>query len=78
MTMAANVRFLLCLVLVLLSFSMSETRPIHHSSHQRRSHRSLIETAKEVLDESMRSQEIVGGFNQSFRVSPGGPDPHHH
>ncbi|KAJ9153537.1 hypothetical protein P3X46_026964 [Hevea brasiliensis] len=70
--------FLLCLVLVLLSFSRVENRPIHHFSHQRRITRSLIETAKEVLDESIRRQEMIGGFNESFRVSPGGPDPHHH
>ncbi|EEF42819.1 conserved hypothetical protein [Ricinus communis] len=71
-----NVKFLLCLVLVMLSFSRSETRPINHQ--EKTGDRSLIEITKEVLKESLRRQELIGGFNQSKRRSPGGPDPHHH
>ncbi|KAJ9185597.1 hypothetical protein P3X46_005209 [Hevea brasiliensis] len=77
--MANNLRVLLCLVLVLLSFSRLETLPIHHFPRQRRiTARSLIESAKEVLNESIKRREMLGGFNESVRRSPGGPDPQHH
>ncbi|KDP32497.1 hypothetical protein JCGZ_14700 [Jatropha curcas] len=70
-------KFLLCLFLILISFSRIETRPMPMASNQK-INRSLIESTKEVLKESLRRQEMVGGFNQSLRISPGGPDPHHH
>ncbi|OAY54809.1 hypothetical protein MANES_03G103300v8 [Manihot esculenta] len=75
-----NLRILLYLLLVLLLFSRLEARPIHDqlSNERRITSLSLIERAKEVLSESMKRQEMIGGFNQSLRRSPGGPDPRHH
>ncbi|XP_031284198.1 CLAVATA3/ESR (CLE)-related protein 3-like [Pistacia vera] len=40
--------------------------------------RVLMENAKEMLKDSVKRQEILGKFLDSKRVSPGGPDPHHH
>lgn len=40
--------------------------------------RALMESAKKMFKESVRRQEALGRFFQSKRVSPGGPDPHHH
>ncbi|CAK7350092.1 unnamed protein product [Dovyalis caffra] len=72
----ASMKLLLFFVLILLFFSMFDTRSIDRISHGR--DRSMIESAKEMLKESIVRQEIIGGFNESFRLSPGGPDPHHH
>ncbi|KAK2638871.1 hypothetical protein Ddye_026666 [Dipteronia dyeriana] len=37
-----------------------------------------MESAKKMFKESVRRQEALGKFFESKRVSPGGPDPHHH
>ncbi|TXG66799.1 hypothetical protein EZV62_008074 [Acer yangbiense] len=37
-----------------------------------------MESAKKMFKESVRRQEALGNFFESKRVSPGGPDPHHH
>jgi uncharacterized membrane protein len=72
----ANMRLLLFFVLIMLLFSMFETRSIDHVAHRR--DRSLIESSKEMVKESMVRHEMTGGFNECFRLSPGGPDPRHH
>ncbi|KAL4619871.1 hypothetical protein ACB092_06G112300 [Castanea dentata] len=38
----------------------------------------VLKSAREVLKESIRRQEIIGKLDIPTRVSPGGPDPHHH
>ncbi|XP_044473203.1 CLAVATA3/ESR (CLE)-related protein 3-like [Mangifera indica] len=40
--------------------------------------RVLMEKAMEMFKESVKRQELLGRFFDSKRVSPGGPDPHHH
>jgi uncharacterized membrane protein len=72
----ANMKVFLFFILILLFFSTFETRSIDRISHQR--DRSLIETAQEMLKESIARHELIEGFNESFRLSPGGPDPRHH
>ncbi|KAF9666608.1 hypothetical protein SADUNF_Sadunf16G0246500 [Salix dunnii] len=62
--------------MILLFFSTFETRSIDRMSH--RGDRSLTEIAQEMLKESIARHELIGGFNNSFRLSPGGPDPRHH
>jgi hypothetical protein len=38
----------------------------------------FMKTAREVLKESIRRQEIIGRLlAEPSRLSPGGPDPHH-
>ncbi|GLU15409.1 hypothetical protein SLE2022_319030 [Rubroshorea leprosula] len=95
--MATNLSFWLCFLLILfVSFSGSESRPIipfptmsqallsegqHYSSKEisgeaAKKH-TLMEEAEFVLEESSERQ---GGkpFEESERLSPGGPDPKHH
>ncbi|KAJ4726406.1 CLAVATA3/ESR (CLE)-related protein [Melia azedarach] len=40
--------------------------------------RALMESARNMFKQSVQRQEIIGKFSESKRVSPGGPDPHHH
>ncbi|KAL5736466.1 hypothetical protein ACOSQ2_031254 [Xanthoceras sorbifolium] len=40
--------------------------------------RVLMESAEKMFKESVQRQEALGRFFESKRVSPGGPDPHHH
>lgn len=40
--------------------------------------RVLMEDAKKMFKDSVKRQEILGNFADPDRVSPGGPDPHHH
>uniref|UniRef100_A0A6N2ND41 Reverse transcriptase Ty1/copia-type domain-containing protein n=1 Tax=Salix viminalis TaxID=40686 RepID=A0A6N2ND41_SALVM len=65
----ANMRVVLFFILILLFFSTFETRSIDRISH--RGDRSLIESAQEMLKESIVRHELIGGFNKSFRLSPG-------
>ena len=66
---------LCCLFLVLLSLLCSEARspgPFSKSDQPL-----FMKSAREVLKEGIRRQEIIGKLDISDRVSPGGPDPHH-
>lgn len=90
MTMAAShslLKFWFCLFLVLLRFSNSESRspPSSLSNRMMISHRPpralLMESAKQVLKASIERQAAAAtriSRMESKRVSPGGPDGHHH
>jgi hypothetical protein len=75
----ACVRFYLCVMLILLSFAQSETRPLDPSAVRRnliRTIRALGET--ETYNVKQGNEGMIGGRFSSKRVSPGGPDAQHH
>ncbi|KAJ6769932.1 CLAVATA3/ESR (CLE)-RELATED PROTEIN 3 [Salix purpurea] len=75
----ACVRCYLCVMLILLSFAQSETRPLDPSLVRRnliRTIRALGET--EPYNVKLEDEGMIGGQLSSKRVSPGGPDAHHH
>ncbi|KAF8391275.1 hypothetical protein HHK36_023577 [Tetracentron sinense] len=75
----ASLRFWVCLILVFLSISGFESRPLVQFSQRRnpttQSLRMLVEGAKVVF--KVR-EEVDGSQDKLMRVSPGGPDPLHH
>lgn len=70
-----SLKFWFLLFIVFVSFSDSEARsspPVLNKSSQGL----MMQTTKQVLEASIKRQ--VGVRFESKRVSPGGPDPHHH
>jgi len=75
----ACVRFYLCVMLILLSFAQSETRPLDPSAVRRnliRTIRALGET--ETYNVKQGNEGMISRRFSSKRVSPGGPDAQHH
>ncbi|KAF3671635.1 hypothetical protein FXO38_00414 [Capsicum annuum] len=59
---------LACIILLLLSSALLEARPLRP-----------IRIAREALEEEFeREKQKYGARDWPQRVSPGGPDPHHH
>ncbi|KAK4767851.1 hypothetical protein SAY87_002992 [Trapa incisa] len=82
--MAVDIRFRLwvCinLLLLLIMFSLSASGTRNPFSMNQRKTAPLMESVREVINLNIQKQEAMGPefFNQSMRLSPGGPDPHHH
>ncbi|KAJ7948720.1 Clavata3/ESR (CLE) protein [Quillaja saponaria] len=76
--MAMTKKILLCLVLVFTTFFISETRSVPAPFPNNKENHAFIESAREVLKESIRRQQMLGTIYKPHRISPGGPDPHHH
>ncbi|KAG7586872.1 hypothetical protein ISN45_Aa02g021250 [Arabidopsis thaliana x Arabidopsis arenosa] len=73
----ANLKFLLCLFLICVFLSRSSaSRPLSPNADGSKRGRMMRE-AEEVLKASMEKL-MERGFNESMRLSPGGPDPRHH
>ncbi|KAJ0866908.1 hypothetical protein HanRHA438_Chr12g0557121 [Helianthus annuus] len=78
--MAAATRFWFFLSLVLLSFTISETRLITANLSKDRNGGVLIDKAREILEENTQRhdmEELKARYSINRR-SPGGPDPKHH
>ncbi|CAN6561029.1 hypothetical protein ACFX13_031636 [Malus domestica] len=81
MAASASLKFSFCLFLVLLTISNSESRsPPLPLLNKITRERTLMQVSKHVLKASIARQAAAAGsqLRQSKRVSPGGPDGHHH
>lgn len=76
----AKLKFWLCLFLICVSLSrLSASRPLQlrfpNTDGSKRGR--MMREAEEVLKANMKKL-MERGFNESMRLSPGGPDPRHH
>ncbi|KAI4322995.1 hypothetical protein L6164_022639 [Bauhinia variegata] len=69
---------LLCLLLLFTATLMCETRPLSAPFSNSKANHAFMERAKQVLEESIKRQQLLGTQYKPNRLSPGGPDPHHH
>lgn len=71
---------MLCFVFLFTSFLIShDARPLPSSQLSRSNENyAFIESAKHVLKEIIRRKQLLGTRYKTNRLSPGGPDPHHH
>ncbi|KAK9285735.1 hypothetical protein L1049_024934 [Liquidambar formosana] len=76
----ASLKFIICLILVSLSFSKLETRPLEPLVERKvlsKSFRALLEVTK-GLKVGVGRNHVVGNLYEDKQLSPSGPDPQHH
>ncbi|KAL3565624.1 hypothetical protein D5086_033670 [Populus alba] len=76
----ANLKLWVCLVLLFLTFSTSETRHLDQQPYLGRKNparmvQELNEKSKQLFEDD---SDVTGSPYESKRISPGGPDPKHH
>lgn len=71
---------MLCFVFLFTSFFIChDARPLPSSQLTRSNENyAFIESYKHVLKEIIRRKQLLGTKYNTNRLSPGGPDPHHH
>ncbi|QCE10030.1 hypothetical protein DEO72_LG10g1255 [Vigna unguiculata] len=68
-----------CLVLLFTSMLFfHDARPVPSSVASINQNHAFVESANTVLKEIMRRKQLLGTEYKPNRLSPGGPDPHHH
>jgi len=69
----------LCLVLFFTSMLVChDARPLPSSLPSTNENHAFLESAKTVLKEIIKRKQLLGTQYKPNRLSPGGPDPHHH
>ncbi|KAK9688801.1 hypothetical protein RND81_09G011900 [Saponaria officinalis] len=72
-------RFWLCLVLLVLVISCSDSRPLPPTLSIKGDDKSIMEHAEKIIKARMQDNVASRSLYDVFdRYSPGGPDPHHH
>ncbi|CAJ2659706.1 unnamed protein product [Trifolium pratense] len=70
---------MLCFVLLFTSTLIClDARPLPSPLSSSNGSHAFVESVKQVVKEIMRRKQLLGTHYSTNRLSPSGPDPHHH